>query len=37
MNVAGQQFTKEGMCFKFSKEEGKFQFLFQDLGVKTKL
>ena len=37
MNVAGRPFIKDGMCFRFNKDEGKFQFVFQDEGMKTKL
>lgn len=37
MNVGGKQYSKEGMVFRFSKEEAKFEFVFEEDGIKTKL
>jgi hypothetical protein len=37
LNIAGKQYSKEGMIFRFSKEEGRFEFVFEEEGLKTKL
>lgn len=35
-SVGGKEFRKDGMVFRWSKEDGRFEFVFEEDGVKTR-
>ena len=37
INVAGKQFSKEPILFKFNKEEGRFEFHYEEDGCRWKV